>query len=98
MKVDGYSSDELKSFHRVLQATMAEIGARRVDFPVSEMIARLFEAADRGERDPDKLRAAVLAGTTMRFAPNHSHVQTMHQQIAALPKKTFRPRMGNVSP
>ena len=62
MKVDGYSSDELKSFHRILHAAMAEIGARRTDFPISDMIARLFEAADNGERDPAKLRSAILAG------------------------------------
>jgi hypothetical protein len=62
MKVDGYSSDELKSFHRILQAAMTEVGARRVEFPISDMIARLFEAADNGERDPAKLRSAILVG------------------------------------
>ncbi|AGK56268.1 hypothetical protein HYPDE_22908 [Hyphomicrobium denitrificans 1NES1] len=62
MKVDGYSSDELKSFHRILQAAMTEVSARRVEFPISDMIARLFEAADNGERDPAKLRSAILAG------------------------------------
>ena len=66
MKVDGYSSDELKSFHRVLQAAMAEISARRADFQIADMIDRLFEAADKGERDPAKLKAAVLALTQVR--------------------------------
>lgn len=61
MNVDGYSSDELKCFHRVLQAAMAEAAARRLDVPVSAMIARLFEAADRGERDPVNLKTAILA-------------------------------------
>lgn len=64
MKVDGYSSDELKSFHRVLKAAMAEAGARHMDFPISDMITRLFEAADNGERDPAKLRSAILAADT----------------------------------
>lgn len=61
MKADGYSSDELKSFNRVLRTAMAEINARRADFPIADMITRLFEAADKGERDPAKLQAAVLA-------------------------------------
>ncbi len=61
MNVDGYSSDELKCFHRVLQAAMAEAAARRLDIPVSAMIARLFEAADRGERNPVNLKTAILA-------------------------------------
>lgn len=78
MKVDGYSSDELKSFHRILQAAMAEVGARRVDFPISDMIARLFEAADNGERDPAKLRSAILGGVAPGTSPT-----SKHQRVAA---------------
>ena len=72
MKVNGYSSDELKSFHRILQAAMAEVGARRADFRISDMIARLFEAADRGERDPVKLRSMIFAGVEAGASPAFS--------------------------
>jgi hypothetical protein len=71
MNVDGYSSDELKCFHRVLQAAIGEATARRLDIPVSAMIARLFAAADRGERNPVNLKTAILAGAgNVRRASN----------------------------
>jgi hypothetical protein len=73
MNIDGYSSDELKCFHRVLQAAMTEAAARRLDVTVSAMIARLFEAADRGERDPVSLKTAILASArNMRPSPTAS--------------------------
>lgn len=94
MKIDGYSSDELKSFHRILQAAMAEANARRVDFPVSEMIERLFSAADRGERDPAKLRSAVLAGLPSMTmpAPKYQTAQAMRAPIIVSSKRRVRPR------
>lgn len=89
MKVDGYSSDELKSFHRVLHAAMAEIGARRAEFPVSDMISRLFEAADNGERDPAKLRSAILsgAGSIVSRASRQMRGSTERKPIAIASKR-----------
>jgi hypothetical protein len=60
MKIGGYESDELKCFHRVLEAAIAEARARSLDLPVHEMTRRLFAAADRGERSPEGLRVAIL--------------------------------------
>jgi hypothetical protein len=91
MKIDGYSSDELKSFHRVLQAAMAEIRARRADYPVSTMIARLFEAADNGERDPARLRSAIL-GTDGHASPADSR-QDMRAARTSTPFSS-RPRFA----
>lgn len=95
MRLDGYSSDELKSFHRVLQAAITEIGARRADCPISDMIARLFEAADKGERDPGKLRSAILAVAASGASPASRQKRTHaapHQPIAiALKRRTNRP-------
>lgn len=100
MKVEGYSSDELKSFHRVLQAAMAEISARRADFQIADMISRLFEAADKGERDPTKLKAAVLALTQVRAlaaskktkARNRSAITIAPRQRSNRPLLTVFPR------
>lgn len=93
MKVDGYSSDELKSFHRVLQAAMAEISARRADFQIADMISRLFEAADKGERDPAKLKAAVLDLTQSRPSAASRKTKTRTRApIAIAPRqRTNRP-------
>ena len=64
MKIGGYDSDELKCFHRVLEAAMAEARAKSLDLPVHDMTRRLFAAADRGERSPQGLRTAILGNPT----------------------------------
>ena len=53
-----YSSDELNELHRVLEEIIAE--AKQSWLDVDEIIERLFDLADHGERDPGKLRAAAL--------------------------------------
>lgn len=90
MKVNGYSSDELKSFHRVLQAAMAEISARRTDVPIADMIARLFEAADKGERDPAKLMAAALPSVRSATASTPSKTRAQRATAIALKPRTNR--------
>lgn len=60
MKVKGYSSEELKSFYCVLDRVVTEASERNLQLTIYEMIQRLFEAADNGERNPDKLRIAIL--------------------------------------
>ena len=39
---------------------IAEAKERGLDLPVEDIIERMFDLADEGERDPEKLRAAVL--------------------------------------
>ncbi|MCC7252435.1 hypothetical protein [Hyphomicrobium sp.] len=57
MDVSGYTTDDLDIFRRVLDRAIAEAG---VDIPVELMARRLFVVARSGERDPDRLVAAVL--------------------------------------
>jgi hypothetical protein len=60
MKADGYNSDELKFFYRVLEAAIAEASAKAIDLPVHEITRRLFAAAERGERDESRLRLSIF--------------------------------------
>ncbi len=60
MQVMGYTSDELKLFHRVLDGAICEAIARNIRVPLHTMTKRLFDAASMGERDPEKLRSATL--------------------------------------
>ena len=60
MRVDGYSSAELQLFYGVLDRIVTEVAERQLQLPVYKMIQRLFEAADEGERDPERLRQAIL--------------------------------------
>lgn len=93
MKADGYSSDELKSFNRVLRTAMAEINARRADFPIADMIARLFEAADKGERDPAKLQAAVL-----EVAQSRTSAASRQMKARARPAISIAPKRHSNRP
>ena len=56
----GYHSDELKQLRSILDSIIAEAKERGLDLPVEDIIERMFNLADEGERDPEKLRAAVL--------------------------------------
>lgn len=55
-----YSSDELKDLHRLLKSIIEEAHERSLNIPDDDIIEKLFDLADHGERDPVKLRAAVL--------------------------------------
>ena len=55
-----YSSDELKDLHRLLKSIIEEAHERSLNIPDDDIIEKLFDLADHGERDPEKLRAAVL--------------------------------------
>ena len=55
-----YSSDELKDLHRLLKSIIDEAQQQSLNIPVDDIIENLFDLADRGERDPDKLREAIL--------------------------------------
>ena len=60
MRVHGYSSAELQLFYGVLDRIVTEVSERQLQLPVYKMIQRLFEAANEGERDPERLRQAIL--------------------------------------
>jgi hypothetical protein len=62
MRMYGYTSEELQSFYDVLDRVVSEVADRELRITVYEMIHRLFEVADKGERDPARLREAVLKG------------------------------------
>ena len=55
-----YHSDELKQLRVVLDSIIAEAKKLGLELPVDDIIERMFDLADEGERDPEKLRAAVL--------------------------------------
>jgi hypothetical protein len=55
-----YSSDELKQLHQVLESIISGAAAKSIHMPVDDIIERMFDLADHGERDPSKLREAVL--------------------------------------
>lgn len=57
MDVSGYTTDDLDIFRKVLDRAVAEADA---DIPVELMARRLFVIARTGERDPERLVAAVL--------------------------------------
>ena len=57
-----FTVDEISVLQVALDAAMTEATAKGFDFPLDLMLRRLFEAAESGERDPEKLKAMVLAG------------------------------------
>jgi hypothetical protein len=60
MKLTDYSREELNVFASVLDAASNEAALKGIELPVGIMARRLFDAADKGERDPHKLRAAIF--------------------------------------
>lgn len=61
MNVSGYTPVEVKLFRAVLDASMTESLACGAHIPLELMTRRLFKAAEKGERDPKRLVAAVLS-------------------------------------
>jgi hypothetical protein len=57
-----FTVDEISVLQVALDSTMTEATAKGFDYPLDLMLRRLFEAAEIGERDPEKLKALVLAG------------------------------------
>jgi hypothetical protein len=56
-----YSSEELDELQRLIDSIIAEAQQKSLNIPVEDIIERVFDLADRGERDPLKLREAGLA-------------------------------------
>ena len=66
MKAGPYSNIELNTFATVLDAAIDEAEANDIDLRIEFMAQRLFDAASRGERNPDKLREAIFQGIEKR--------------------------------
>jgi hypothetical protein len=60
MKTHGYTAAELAGFYAVLDRAVCEAAERELQISIPAMVQRLFEAADRGERDPDKLASIIM--------------------------------------
>ena len=88
MKADGYNSDELKFFYRVLDAAIAEASAKAIDLPVHEITRRLFAAAERGERDESRLRLSIFGKAHQGPAAGSS----VRQQRSNRPLLTLFPK------
>ncbi|MBY0559765.1 hypothetical protein [Hyphomicrobium sp.] len=67
MKTQGYTAAELAGFYAVLDRAVCEAAEHELQISIPTMVQRLFEAADRGERDPKKL-ASIIMGR-----PEHTH-------------------------
>ena len=55
-----YSSDELDELQHLLKTIIDDAHQMSLNIPDEDIIEKLFDLADRGERDPDKLRSAIL--------------------------------------
>jgi hypothetical protein len=99
MKADGYNSDELKFFYRVLEAAIAEASAKAIDLPVHEITRRLFAAAEHGERDESRLRLSIF-GKSHQGSPAGSSARQRRPKRALLtlfpkhPRAIKRPLAG----
>jgi hypothetical protein len=60
MRTHGYSAAELAGFYAVLDRAVGEATERDLKISIPTLVQRLFEAADAGERDPDKLIKIIL--------------------------------------
>lgn len=60
MKTHGYSADELSRFYAVLDRAVCEAAEREIELSIPTMVQRLFFAADHGEREADRLIAAIF--------------------------------------
>ena len=68
MQSRGYSSEELRMFYAVLDRAVRCATQHNLSVSIFDMIERLFQAAGRGERDPERLHRAVLAWNDERSA------------------------------
>jgi hypothetical protein len=55
-----YNSDELDELQRLLKSIIDEAHEKSLNIPDEDIIEQLFDLADQGERDPGKLRDAIL--------------------------------------
>jgi hypothetical protein len=60
MDLSGYSAAEIKILQEVLAAAIRDAGEGNASIPLWVIVNRLFSVAEQGERDHDRLMAAVL--------------------------------------
>jgi hypothetical protein len=61
MRTHGYSAVELAGFYAVLDRAVCQATERDLQISTPTMVQRLFQAADAGERDPDRLILTILS-------------------------------------
>ena len=62
--VPEFTVEEIKNLQVALDAAIEEATKRGIDLSLGTMLSRLFAAAANGERYSEKLKAAMLAGST----------------------------------
>ncbi len=55
-----YSSDELDELRQLLKSIIDEAHQKSLNISDEDIIEKLFDLADHGERDPERLREAIL--------------------------------------
>lgn len=55
-----YSSEELDELQQLLKSIIDEAHQMSLNIADEDIIEKLYDLADRGERDPEKLREAIL--------------------------------------
>ena len=71
MKSCSYNSDELAYLHNLLETLISEAKQMSLELSAEDIIERLYDLADEGERDLNRFRAAILksaASTSARRA------------------------------
>jgi hypothetical protein len=66
MRTHGYSAEELSRFYAVLDRAVREAAERELSISIPMMVQRLFSAADRGERNGERLIDAIFIGVRTR--------------------------------
>jgi hypothetical protein len=56
-----YSSEELDELQQLLKSIIDEAHQMSLNIADEDIIEKLFDLADQGERDPNKLREAILS-------------------------------------
>ena len=59
--VPAFTVEEITTLQAALNAAMEEATEKGIDIPLDTLLNRLFAAAANGERDSEKLKAAMLA-------------------------------------
>jgi hypothetical protein len=62
-----YSSAELREFQKIMDGAIDEAARRGLAIPLAIMARRLFDAAQSGERDGEKLKEAALTAQVIQL-------------------------------
>ena len=62
-----YSSTELRESQTIMDAAIEEAALRGLDMPLAMMARRLFDAAQSGERDHERLKEAALEAKVIQL-------------------------------